>query len=36
MKKIYSLLQKENVQAAIIIASIFLITGLITLFTMYA
>jgi len=36
MKKIYSLLQNENVQAGIVIASIFLITGLITLFTMYA
>jgi hypothetical protein len=33
MNKIYSLLQNDKVQAAIVIATIFLITGLITLFT---
>jgi hypothetical protein len=34
MQKIYSLLENEKVQAGIVIASIFLIIGLITLFTM--
>ena len=33
MNKIYTLLQDDKVQAAIVIGSIFLITGLITLFT---
>ncbi len=31
MKKFYAGLKNENVQAAIIIASVFLITGLVTL-----
>jgi len=32
MKKIYALLQNENVMATIVIAAVFLITALITLF----
>ena len=31
MKKFYSTIKNENVQATIIIASVFLITGLVTL-----
>ena len=33
MDKIYSLLQNDKVQAGIVIATIFLVTGLITIFT---
>jgi hypothetical protein len=32
MKKFYSSLKNENVQAAVIITSVFLITGVIALF----
>jgi len=32
MKKFYSGLKNENTQAIIVIASVFLITGLVTLF----
>jgi len=32
MKKIYSTFKNENVQAAVIIGSVFLITGLVALF----
>ena len=35
MKKINTLLKNENVQATIVIGTVFLITGLITLFTAY-
>jgi len=32
MKKIYTAFKDENVQAAVIIASVFLITGVVALF----
>ena len=32
MKKIYNLLQNENVAATIVITAVFLVTALITLF----
>lgn len=35
MKKIYSLLENDKVQAGLIIGSIFLVTGLVTILTMY-
>jgi len=35
MKKIYTSFKNENVQAAIVIASVFLITGLIALFIIF-
>ncbi len=35
MKKINTLLKNENVQATIVIGTVFLITGLITLFAIY-
>jgi hypothetical protein len=33
MKKINTLLKNENVQATLVITTVFLITGLVTLFT---
>jgi len=36
MKKFYSALKNENVQAAVIIASVFLITGVVALFVILA
>jgi len=35
MKKIYSAFQNENVQAAVIIATVFLVTGAISLFIIF-
>lgn len=35
MKKFYSTLQKENVQMAIVIISVFLITGIVALYAIY-
>jgi ABC-type sulfate transport system permease component len=35
MKKIYTAFQNENVQAAVIIAAVFLITGLVSLFVIF-
>ena len=35
MKKINTLLKNENVQASIVIGTVFLITGLITLFAVF-
>ena len=31
MKKVYTAFQNENVQAAVIIAAVFLVTGLVSL-----
>jgi len=36
MKKIYTVFKDENVQAAVIIASVFLITGAVALFSILA
>jgi len=36
MKKIYTAFKDENVQAAVIIASVFLITGAVALFAILA
>jgi len=36
MKKFYASLKNENVQAAVIIGSVFLITGLIALFLIFS
>lgn len=36
MKKIYSAIKNENVQAAIIITSVFLLTGVVALFIIYS
>jgi len=35
MKKIYTSFKNENVQMAIIIASVFLITGLVTIYAIF-
>jgi len=36
MKKIYTSLKNENVQMAIIITSVFLVTGVIALFIIFS
>jgi len=36
MKKFYASLKNENVQAAVIITSVFLITGVITLIIIFS
>jgi ABC-type sulfate transport system permease component len=35
MKKIYTAFQNENVQAAVIIATVFLVTALVSLFIIF-
>jgi ABC-type sulfate transport system permease component len=35
MKKIYTAFQNENVQAAVIIATVFLVTGLVSLLIIF-
>ena len=35
MKKLYTSLKNENVQAALIIGSVFLLTGLVALFIIF-
>jgi ABC-type sulfate transport system permease component len=35
MKKIYTTFQNENVQAAVIIATVFLLIGLVSLFIIF-
>jgi hypothetical protein len=35
MKKLYAAFRNENVQMAIIIVSVFLITGLVTLYAIF-
>jgi len=36
MKKIYTAIKNENVQAAIIITSVFLLTGVVALFIIFS
>jgi ABC-type sulfate transport system permease component len=35
MKKVYTAFQNENVQAALIIATVFLLTGIVSLFIIF-